>query len=223
MGAARGTSRAGIFIAQEVSVLLRRLLSVAVVPVLALAVFVVASPASAASGGGCQLQGTASFSPGLTNTAGPFTYNFSGTLSSCQSSVAGSPATGTVSAGQAVAGAAGEMFQEPVPSGNGTCANGTTSGTAIITWADATTTVIQYSTNSAAAAVLLQGTVISSVTLSAINPLPGQPTSETITTTRYAGDNATGTLTFQADPTQCNGSPGVTSAGIGGATFLTGP
>ena len=54
-------------------------------------------------------------------------------------------------------------------------------------------------------------------------PLPGQPTSETITTTRYAGDNATGTLTFQADPTQCNGSPGVTSAGIGGATFLTGP
>ena len=88
--------------------MLRRLLSVAVVPVLALAVFVVASPASAASGGGCQLQGTASFSPGLTNTAGPFTYNFSGTLSSCQSSVAGSPATGTVSAGQAVAGAAGE-------------------------------------------------------------------------------------------------------------------
>ena len=73
--------------------------------------------------------------------------------------------------------------------------------------------------DSVAAAVHLAGTVAASVTLPAINPQPGQPTSKTITTTRYAGDSALGLLAFQADPTQCAGS-GVSSAGISGTVGL---
>jgi len=66
------------------------------------ALFACASTASAASGGGCQLQGTANISPGLNANAQAFTYNFGGNLTGCQSSEAGAPATGTVSAGQAL-------------------------------------------------------------------------------------------------------------------------
>src|SRR5438094_511263 len=55
-----------------------------------------ASLAGAATGGGeCQLQGVANISPPLGNASG----NFTGTLSSCQSNVAGAPTSGSVSAG----------------------------------------------------------------------------------------------------------------------------
>ena len=175
-----------------------------------------APSAFAASGGGCQLQGSANITPGLNSSAQNFTYNFGGNLSGCQSSVAGAPATGTVSAGN-VRTIAGEQFQEPVPTGNGSCGSSTTSGTAIVSWADGTNTVVQYTTTGALAAVQLQGTVVASVTLPAINPLPGQPTSTTITTTRYAGGSSLGTLAFQPpDPTACNTPTGVTQAGISG-------
>jgi hypothetical protein len=67
---------------------------------LALAAVLATAPgASAASGGGCQLKGTASFSPGLGTTPQPFTYSFSGDLTGCQSTEAGSPAAGRVQAG----------------------------------------------------------------------------------------------------------------------------
>jgi hypothetical protein len=183
----------------------------------AVAALLTFAPSSfAASGGGCQLQGTASFSPGLNNNAQNFSYSFHGDLSSCQSSEAGAPATGTVSAGEAVT-IGGQQFQEPVASGNGGCESSTTGGIGIVTWADGTKTVVQYSTSGAAAAVHLQGTVVASVTLAAINPLPGQPTSTTVTTTRYGGSSAVGLLTFQPpDPTACNTPTGVTSAGISG-------
>ena len=153
--------------------------------------------AVAQGGGGCQLHGTANISPGLTNTAQNFTYNFTGTLSNCQSSSAG-PAGGTVFAG---------TNGLPVPSGNGSCGNSTTSGIAVVRWGDGTTTVVSYTTNGAAAAVVLQGTVIASVTSS---------TGTTYTTNRYAGDDSLATLAFEPpDPTACAGS-GVTTAGIDG-------
>jgi hypothetical protein len=174
---------------------MKRLLVLAVASVVLLSL---AGPASAApNAGGCHLQGTASFSPGLTNTAQNFNYSFTGNLTDCQSSTGG-PATGTVFAG---------TNGLPAPTGNGSCANSTTSGIAVAQWADGTTTVVQYSTSGVAAAVNLQGTVIGSVTSS---------TGTTYTTTRYAGDSAQGALTFQPpDPTACAGS-GVTSAGIDG-------
>jgi hypothetical protein len=180
------------------------------------AMFVLAPSAFAASGGGCQLQGTASFTPGLNSSAQNFNYSFHGALSSCQSSDASAPASGTVSAGEAVTIGA-QQFQEPVPSGNGSCGSSTTNGISIVTWADGTQTIVQYSTTGAAAAVHLQGTVIPFVTLPAINPGPGQPTSTTVTTTRYGGSSSTGLLTFQPpDPTACNTPAGVSSAGISG-------
>jgi hypothetical protein len=186
----------------------------------ALGLLLVPSLASAQSGGGCQLDGTASFSPGLTNNAQAFSYSFNGDLSGCQSSESGAPASGTVSAGEAVT-INGQQFQEPVPTGNGSCGSSTTGGTGIVTWADGTKTVINYTTSGAAAAVTLQGTVVDSVTLQAINPQPGQPTSTTVTTTRYAGDSSLGLLAFEPpDPTACNTPTGVTTAGIQGFVGL---
>src|SRR5947207_2736019 len=60
------------------------------------AVSVTASYA-AAGGGGCQLDGTATFTPNGPGTSDTFGYSFGGTLSSCQSNVAAAPATYTIS------------------------------------------------------------------------------------------------------------------------------
>src|SRR5438105_2356973 len=197
---------------------MRRALAWTTTLVLAAAAFAaMATPASALSGGACQLQGTVSISPGLTNNDQTFSYSFHGTLSGCQSDDSTAPATGTVSAGEVVTGAGGEQFQEPVSSGFGQCGHGTTGGIAVITWADGTVTVTKYATNGVAAGVDLQGGVVPSVTLRAVNPQPGQPDSETIATTRYAGDQSQAALIFQPpDPTACNTSAGVTSAAING-------
>jgi hypothetical protein len=181
-----------------------------------------AAPSLAQSVGGCQLQGTANFSPGLNSSAQSFTYSFAGNLTGCQGTQAGVPATGVVSAGNAVL-INGESFQEPLAKGSGGCSSSTTSGIAIATWADSTQTVIQYSTTGAAAAVLLSGTTIPSITLPAINPSPGQPTSTTITTTRYGGESSNGLLAFQPpDPTACNTPTGATSAAISGVDSFSG-
>ena len=74
---------------------MRKLMMVSV-GCLALTLFVMAPSAFASSVGGCQLQGTANFSPGLNSSAQPFSYNFGGNLSGCQSSEAGVPESGTV-------------------------------------------------------------------------------------------------------------------------------
>jgi hypothetical protein len=200
---------------------IRRLVPACLVSALIVLGLALASPASAQSGGGCQLKGSANLSPGLSNNNQSFTYNFGGDLSGCQSNQAGAPASGTVEAGKVLTDpATGEQFQEPVSTGSGSCVSSTTNGIAIATWADGTQTVVQYSTTGALAAVNLNGTVIASVTLPAINPLPGQPTSKTITTTRYAGQSAVGALAFEPpDPTACSGA-GVTTAGIDGVIGL---
>jgi hypothetical protein len=182
-----------------------------------------AGSAAAASSGGCHLQGQASFNPGLNSSSQPFSYSFGGQLSSCQSNTAGTPASGSVEAGKVYTDSTGEQFQEPISTGSGGCTNSTTSGTAIVTWADGTVTVVQYTTTGAAAAVKLDGDVVASVTLPAINPQVGQPTSTTISTTRYAGAKAIGGLTFQPpDPTACNTPAGVTAAAIDGFIALNG-
>jgi hypothetical protein len=184
-----------------------------------------ASPASGASGGGCDLEGTASFTPGLSSTAQNFAYSFAGGLTGCQSSDASAPTTGTVEAGKTVTmqvtnsitGATDTVtYLEPVPTGNGSCGNSTTSGIAIVTWADGTRTVVDYATTGVLAAVNLTGTVVDSVTLNATNAQAGDPTTQTITTTRWAGSDALGALAFEPpDPTACAGA-GVTEAGISG-------
>src|SRR5436190_15443235 len=191
---------------------------------------VLATPAGAASGGGCQLQGTASFSPGLGANSVPFSYSFAGDLTGCQSSVAGAPTSGTVEAGKTVTaqvvnsttGATDTVtYQEPVPTGTGGCAGSTTNGTGIVRWADGTITVLGFATTGAAAAVNLSGSVMPSVTLNATNAQAGDPTTLTISTTRYAGYSSQGALAFQPpDPTACSTAAGVTTAGISGFVGL---
>src|SRR2546423_9287787 len=64
---------------------------------------VVAGQAMAATGGGgCQLDGTAAFSPNGPGTASSFSYGFTGSPTNCQSNVSGAPASGTISTGQQV-------------------------------------------------------------------------------------------------------------------------
>lgn len=199
--------------------------SLVVVPLL------IASSAFASSAGGCQLQGTANFSPGLNSSTQAFSYNFSGTLSSCQSSEAGVPASGTVEAGKTLAehvkntttGTTDTVtYQEPVPSGNGSCASSTTSGSVLVTWADGTHTVVSYATTGALAGVSLSGSIAPSMTLTAVNAQEGDPTTFAIATNRFSGDSASGLLLFQPpEPASCTTSAGAATATISGAVSLS--
>ena len=174
--------------------------------------------ASAASSGRCQLKGTASFTPGLSTTSQPFTYSFGGDLTNCQSTEAGSPATGFVQAGGTYTDAAsGKAYRLPASTGTGGCASSTTQGLALITWGDGTRTIEQYTTSGAGAAVKLDGSVIASTTLQPVNPADPPLT---VTTTRYAGGTSTGLLAFEATPTDCQ--TGVSSAGTEGFVGLDG-
>ena len=112
--------------------------------------------------------------------------------------------------------ASGNAYVLPDATGTGGCASSTTQGLALITWADGTRTITQYSTNGAAAAVLLDGTVLDSTTLQPVDPLDPPLT---VTTTRYQGSASHGLLAFEATPTDCQ--TGVTSAGIEGLVGLS--
>jgi hypothetical protein len=196
----------------------RRNLALLAAVVAVLCAFTFAQGASAASGGGCQLKGTASFTPGLSTTSQPFTYSFSGDLTGCQSTEAGSPATGFVQAGGTYTDpASGNAYTLPSSTGTGGCASSTTQGIALITWGDGTRTIEQYSTTGAAAAVNLQGSVIDSTTLQPVDPADPPLT---LTTTRYNGHASHGLLAFEATPTDCQ--TGVSTAGIEGVVGLSG-
>lgn len=156
----------------------------------------IAVPAGATpSGGGCYLYGGAYFKHGPNTSAHSFTYTFTGIVTSCE----GSPGT-----------PAGGKIATLVPSrGSGTCANNTTSGVALVTWADRTTTITSYTTQSAGSEVVLQGKV-----------LPSYKVGKKIYRTTWdKGDAAFGDLIFDASPQQCAGS-GVTSASILGTSGL---
>ncbi len=194
----------------------RRTMALVAAVVAALCAIAFASSASAASGGGCQLKGTASFTPGLSTTSQPFTYSFGGNLTGCQSTEAGAPATGTVQAGGTYTDpASGKAYVLPNATGTGGCSSSTTQGLALIVWGDGTRTIEQYTTSGAAAAVVLEGTVVDSTTLQPVNPADPPLT---LTTTRYQGSSSHGLLAFEATPTDCQ--TGVTSAGIEGFVGL---
>ena len=156
---------------------------------------VAAVPASAADGGMCQLDGTATFKNGPSTSDHAFSYTFTGDLSGCQSNN-GAPASGTIATLQPA-------------TATGSCGTNTSNGLALVTWVDKSLSVVQYSTQSATAGVVLQGTVIPSAKVG----------KKTYKTTKYAGYGAAGALFFQANPQECAGS-GVTTAPISGAVGL---
>jgi hypothetical protein len=219
----------------------RKLVSASLTLATAVSLQVANAPAgSAAAGGGCNVQGTATLTPGLNSSAQNFSYSFSGALSSCKSSDSSAPVSGSIGAGQLYQAVTSsgpdpnnptvtithtEHFYEPIATGNGRCANSTTSGVAFVTWdpPDNTVTIVSYKTTGALAAVALQGSVIDSIALSAPDHLyTWEPTSLSVATTRYSGFSANAALAFQPpDPTACNTPTGVTSAGISGAAALT--
>jgi hypothetical protein len=177
-----------------------------------------APSAPAATGGGCQLKGTASFGTGLGTTAAPFDYSFHGDLTNCQSNVAGAPTSGTVTAGEVYTDpSTGKQYSMPRATGEGSCASSNTNGNAVAIWADGTRTIVAYSTTGATAGVFLQGTVIDSIFLTPVNPAD---TPLALTTTRYNGSTATGGLVFEATPQDCASDTGVLTAGIDGAISL---
>ena len=162
---------------------------------LAVGAAVSAVPASAADGGMCQLEGTAAFKNGPNGADRAFTYTFTGDLTGCQSNN-GAPASGKIATLR--------------PStGNGSCATNTSEGLALVTWADKSLSVVEYTTQSAAAGVVLQGTVVPSAKVG----------KKTYKTTKYAGYGAAGLLVFDADPQEC-AAGGVTKAPISGAVGL---
>ena len=166
------------------------------------------STVGAQTGGGCQLSGTATITPGLTTTAQSFTYKFSGTLSACKSNTAGAPTAGSVFAG---VDPNGQVATTGYPSGSGSCGSSTTGGIAVAQFNDGSTAVIAFTTSGAGPAVALRGNVIPSVSFG---------TDTYTTSAEWAGDTSTAALTFQpASGQDCVTTP-VTTAAINGLTAL---
>lgn len=183
--------------------------------------------------GTCRMQGTALFSPGLNSSSQAFGYELNGSLEGCRSSQEGTPAGGTLSMGaviseqviNSVTGATDTVdYQEPIPTGSGGCDSSTTEGQALETWADGTETVVSYSTAGALDAMQFSGSVAPSMTLSAVSPAPGDPTTFTIETTRYTGGSTAGLLAFQPpDASACTTPAGATTTAISGLIGLGSP
>ena len=193
-----------------------------------------AVPGLAAPGGGaCALNGTANFDGnGLTATSAPFTYNFTGDLSSCSSNT-NAPAAGTVRAGAAYQVAVpytvngitySATYALPEPSGTGSCAQSTTSGFAVSTWSDGTDTVLSYNTTGAGAEIVLQGAVVPSVQTELVSftgPTPPTTAAPSVSSGPdfAVGDGVFGQLAFSTStPQACQ--TGLTSASIAGAVGI---
>ena len=102
--------------------------------------------AAATHGGAlCTLNGTATFSKGLTTKTQTVSYTFTGSVSSCQST------DRTVKSGSVSAAGSGSI----------SCANGTTSGTASVAWNNGHNSSISFKTTSAGSLTAITGKVTS--------------------------------------------------------------
>ncbi|HLN75970.1 MAG TPA: hypothetical protein VK204_02920 [Nocardioidaceae bacterium] len=195
-------------------------------------------------GSGCQLDGTATFTPNGPGNLGTFGYSLTGALSSCSSSRAGAPTEGTMAVGDVITVAVPittptgvvqgtAQYQEPLASGTGTvpvnsCGASSTEGTAFIGWPDGTATVVDYTTSAAGPMVSLQGTVVPGATAALVpgseQPAGSAPATYEIATdnpTTPAGDGVQGAVAFTTDaPDACTTDTGLTGVTVSGAVGL---
>ena len=120
------------------------------------------------------------------------------------------------------------LYQEPIPQGSGSCGNSTTAGESLVTWADGKHTVVDYDTTGALAAVVLQGTVGVSMTLTLVaSSVPAgftAPPTYVINTDEPAfpvGEGSLALLTFSPTTQDQNCvTVGVSSANIDGVVGI---
>jgi hypothetical protein len=199
---------------------------------LALTLIVLAPSASAESFAACKWRSTANFTPGLTTSSQPFLYTFRGQLLECLNESGTDFGSGNIEAGRtkfekvinSTTGLEDEVrYREPIPSGSGGCGSMTTSGTALVSWPSEGHTVISYSTTGGRASVL-SGNVVESMTLTAENAKPGDPTTFTITTNQFAGDVLHGVLRVEPEElTACTTPIGATTGGFSGEVAIGTP
>jgi hypothetical protein len=123
--------------------------------------------------GGCTLSGTATFSQPVKAVPASLTYTFTGTFANCKGTT--SVKSGTVSAS-----GAGKLG----------CAEGTSTGSANITWNTGQTSTATFSTTSATAATAIKGKVTGGL---------------------FAGDTTAGAIVFQTTTPQLCATTGLSS------------
>jgi hypothetical protein len=202
----------------------------------------VLSPVPAAAGhfrAACQLAGAASFVQPSPRDS--FTYSFRGVLQGCRSLNTPIPPSGTVETGHRItvpyywsyvdgqtgatfSGNAYATYQEPLAAGSGGCANSTSAGSAIVTWADRTTTILAFNTTGSGAAMSMAGSVSPSLALALTGytgPAQSPPgASYVMVSTRFPNEGVRGVLFFQPpNPGLCSHARSA-SAVIGGEVGL---
>jgi hypothetical protein len=166
--------------------------------------------------GGCRVQANATVTPGLTLTARTIRYSYRGRLSLCVYTGKGAAKGGSISAGEHVT-IHGRTYQEPLPTGTGTCLGTAAQGYDFARWNNGTQTIVEFSTTSRGGQTRLTGSVVPSLRLQAVHPSPGEPTSTTFKTTNFVGQNVVGLLDFHAaDPSLCGKPQGLTHATLTG-------
>jgi hypothetical protein len=166
--------------------------------------------------GGCQLQASATVTPGLTLTSQRFHFAYRGRLSHCYYTGTGAANGGTINAGEQIT-IDGHKYQEPAPGATGSCLVTKSTGYDFAFWDNGTQTIVKYTTTSASGVTHITGSVWPSLQLAAVDPKPGQPKTITFNTTNFNGQTVLGRLKFTtSNPSVCATSHGLTSASISG-------
>lgn len=199
---------------------------------------------AAPEGGGCRLDSVATFAPHGPGTNMTYTYKLRGTLTMCQSNIAGAPKAGTAEVGQIVTkrvrikttrgyvwGTA--KYAEPLATAKGilpgsSCASGQTAGKVIARWTGAGTTVMSYTTTDVGPGVGLRGKVIDAVTLKLVarsaRPAGTAPSTYIERSTNKSfrlGSEVGGLLAFTTDdPVACTTAAGLSKAEILGTVIV---
>jgi Raf kinase inhibitor-like YbhB/YbcL family protein len=152
----------------------------------------------------------------------PFHFAYQGALSSCFYTGHGAADGGTISAGKQIT-IDGHRYQEPVPTGSGSCVVTQAAGHDFAFWNNGTQTIVKYETTSGGGITHITGQVVPSLTLDAVDPKPGDPRSITFNTTNFNGQTVFGVMQFTADPLLCGTPEGLSAATISGQLGHYGP